>query len=167
MPRSCSVCSDSRRALVDQALVGGVAVDEISRRYPPLSATSIRRHRAEHIPQAVAKAAEEEEVRQGLDVLGQLKAINSATFRILHEARNTGDPNTALRAIDRIQKQIELQAKLLGDLDERASINVLVTSPQWVETRGALITALKPFPEARQAVVAKLLELEATNESRG
>ena len=155
MPRSCSVCADSRRADIDKALVGGVAVDEISRRYPPLSATAIRRHRSVHIPKAVAKAAEDEDVRQGLDVLGQLRAINSATFRILHEARNTGDPNTALRAIDRIQKQIELQARLLGDLDDRPVVN-LTLSVEWLETRAIILHALSSHPEAKQAVVLAL-----------
>jgi len=161
MLRTCSVCADGRHAAVDQALVGGVAVDEIARRYPPLSATSLRRHRAEHIAKTVQKAQEATEIDHGLDVVKQLRAINGVTMAILSEARRSGNGELALKAIDRIERQITLQGRLIGDLDEGATnVNVLVASPEWLATRGALIAALRPFPDARAAVVAELLKLE-------
>lgn len=60
-------------------------------------------------------------------------------------------PDTALKAIDRIHKQIEL----LGELDDRPQVNVLVM-PEWLQLRGAILHALAPYPEARAAVAAHL-----------
>jgi len=96
-----------------------------------------------------------EETRQALDVLQQLKTINAAALTVLRDARTAGDGDLALKAIDRIHRQVELQAKLLGDLDERPVVNVLVT-PEWQQLRGQLVAALAPFPEARVAVAAVL-----------
>ena len=45
---------------------------------------------------------------------------------------------------------IELLAKLTGELDERAQVNI-VLSPQWLTIRLAILEALEPFPGARMA----------------
>jgi hypothetical protein len=106
----------------------------------------------------VARAQEAADVREALDVIAQLKAINSATFKVLVEARETGRPSLALAAIDRVQRQIELQAKLLGELDERPVVNLLL-APEWRTTRTMLLEALEPYIEARAAVAARLRAL--------
>src|SRR3954453_21307670 len=62
---------------------------------------------------------------------------------------------------------LELLAKLLGELDERPQVNLLL-APEWRTVRGALLAALAGFPEARAAVARQLLALEAGDEpSRG
>jgi hypothetical protein len=48
--------------------------------------------------------------------------INAACNLMLTEALQRRDDDTALRACDRLLKQIELQAKLLGDLSEAPQI---------------------------------------------
>ena len=100
----------------------------------------------------VARVRHEEEHDIALDVVEQLKAINSASLAILEEARDAGELGLALKAIDRIHRQVELQAKLLGELDERAAVNVTL-SPQWLELRAVIVGALETHPEARKAVL--------------
>ena len=98
-------------------------------------------------------------VQSGLDVVAQRRAINGAALSILKAARDNKDHDLALRAIDRVHKQIELQAKLLGDLDERPQVH-LHLSPAWIEVRTVIISALSSYPEARAAVAAALLEVQ-------
>jgi len=159
MPQVCTVCTHAERRAIDRELVTGHLVNRRIASQHHLVETSIRRHAANHLPAALVKAAEAEDVRHALDVLGQLKAINGASLAILSEARQQRDPATALRAIDRIQRQIELQAKLLGELDDRPQVTLLVM-PEWVTVRGALLEALLPFPEARAAAAQRLVALE-------
>jgi len=121
---------------------------------------AVQRHKDEHLPVVLVKAHEQEDVRQALDVVGQLKAINQATLQVLNQARQQGDGELALKAVDRVQKQIELQAKLLGELDERPQVNVLAL-PEWAQVRVILLSALEPHPEARTAVAARLMALDA------
>ncbi len=160
MPRTCSVCTDARRAEVDQALVSGVAVDEIARRYPPLSATSIRRHRAEHVSQTLAKAHEAKEVTRGDDLLEQVRQLRGKAVSLLLKAEAAGDYRTALAGIREARACLELLLEVEGELNRVTNVNVLIASPDWRATRGALLTALRPHPEARAAVVAELLKLE-------
>ena len=54
-----------------------------------------------------------------------------------------------------MQKQIELQAKLLGELQNGQTVNVLV-APEWVSLRATILVALVQFPDAREAVVEAL-----------
>jgi len=154
MPRVCTVCAHPERAIIDAALVAGTPNRRIATQHG-LSEAAVRRHAAEHLPASLVTAAGEEATRQALDVLAQLKQINASSVAILAEARRAKDGDLALKAVDRIHKQIELQAKLLGDLDERPVVNVLVT-PEWQQLRGQLVAALQPFPEARVAVAAVL-----------
>ena len=151
MPRSCLICQHPDRESIDKALARQTSNRELARVYS-LSEASIRRHKANHLPARVARAQEAEDVREALDVVRQLKAINAASLHILKEAREQGRQGTALAAIDRIHKQIELQAKLLGELDDRPQVNILV-SPQWLELRATIVTALERHPQARESVL--------------
>lgn len=147
---------------MDAALVAGVSNRVVARQYR-VSHDALQRHAAsKHISEVVSKSQEATEEAQALDVVRQLKAINGATLAILQEARQRRDAGTALKAIDRIQKQIELQARLLGDLDERPQVNILI-APEWLAVRSALLAALLPYGEARSAVASALLSLEASH----
>ncbi len=154
MPRSCTVCSHPQRKDIDRQLVGGASNRSLASVYD-VSEAAVRRHGANHLPATVAKAQEKEDVREALDVIKQLKAINAASLNILKEAREQGKQGTALAAIDRIHKQIELQAKLLGELDDRPQVNILISS-EWLELRTTIITALEPHPQARESVLRAL-----------
>ena len=155
MPRVCTVCASPDRAAIDKALVAGEPVRSVASRYGTLGRMAVQRHKEEHLPTALVAAAGEEAVKQALDVVQQLKAINGASMAILVEARRAQDGELALKAVDRIQRQIELQAKLLGELDERPQVNVLVM-PEWLALRARVLAALAAFPEARIAVAEAL-----------
>ncbi len=154
MPRSCTICIHPQRHQIEKALVAGGSLRDIAGRYG-LAKSAVERHKGGHLPVTLVQAREAEEVRHALDVVKQLQAINGASMTVLAEARAAKDGDLALKAIDRIFRQIELQAKLLGDLDERPVVNVLVT-PEWQALRGQIVAALGPFPEARVAVAAVL-----------
>jgi hypothetical protein len=107
-------------------------------------------------PKAVAES--KPDAQQGLDALQQLRAINGACLEVLRQARTGGQPRILLQAVDRIGRQIELQAKLLGQINENATINVAIL-PEWQGLRQRVLDALRPHPAARLAVVEALKEL--------
>ena len=72
-----------------------------------------------------------------------------------------GDFRTELAGIGQARACLELLAKLLGELDERPQVNV-VLSAEWISVRAVLLSALAPFPDARAAVAARLQALEAS-----
>ncbi len=161
MPRVCTVCTHAQRQAIAQALVAGELIPRISALYS-VSRFAIDRHKEAHLPATLVKAQAAEDVGHAIDIVKQLKTINQATLSVLKEARDRGNHDMQLKAIDRVQKQIELQAKLLGELDERPQINVLL-APEWLAVRAALFIALAPYPDARAAVAARLVALEGSH----
>jgi hypothetical protein len=105
----------------------------------------------------MVKAQEQADVRHAIDVVTQLKAINGATLAILKEARDDKNGDLALKAVDRIQRQLELQSKLLGELNDGTTINITVNA-EWLELRSLIVQAVQPYPEAREAVLEALSE---------
>ncbi len=154
MSRQCLVCRHKDLRTIDRELAAGKSLRDLSALFR-VSEDSLARHRDAHIPPVVARAQEAEDITHGLDVVKQLKAINGVTMQILSEARKQKNPDIALKAIDRIERQITLQAKLLGDIDERPVVNILI-SDEWLHVRGLIIAALGSYPEAKQAVVGAL-----------
>ncbi len=159
MPRVCTVCAHGERSVIEQEIAVGTSAQKISALFR-VSPDAVQRHKAEHLRPTLIETRKADDDERALDVIKQLRAINGASLRILHEAQQGQDPQTALKAVDRIQRQIELQAKLLGQLDERPQVN-LVISPEWVQVRTTILTVLSPYPEARVAVAGALASLDA------
>ena len=165
MPRVCTVCSHPEHDAINAALVGTASIRDIAALYR-VSPDALSRHKADHLPLTIAKAEATRQVEQargvvaeGLDVVAQLRAINGVTLHVLKEARDRHDGELALKAVDRVQRQIELQAKLLGDLDERPHVNIHL-SAEWIRIQTVLFSVLAPYPEVGAKVARALQEIE-------
>ena len=155
MPRSCTICEHPDREAIDRALVGDSSNLSVSSLFG-VSESAVRRHKANHLPAKLVMAQAAEEVAQADDLLGQMQGLQRRTLAVLEAAESTNQHRTALSAIREARSNLELLAKLLGELDERPQVNVLI-SPT-VQT--AIIAALGPYPEARLAVADALEGLE-------
>ncbi len=158
MSRSCTVCCHDQRGAIEQEIAATTSARKISALFR-VSPDAVQRHKAEHLPKTLTDARKADDDERALDVVKQLRVINGVSLQILNEARQGKDPQTALKAVDRIHRQIELQAKLLGQLDDRPQVNVVV-SPEWAAIRATVLVALRPYPEARVAVVERLAALD-------
>jgi hypothetical protein len=72
MPRVCKICVHADREAIDRALVAGAAIRGLSALYR-VSEDSIARHKATHIPEALAKSQEAKAEAHALDVMGELR----------------------------------------------------------------------------------------------
>lgn len=162
MAPKCSICIHPKRVEIDrQLLAESASLRDMAGQFD-VSRTALGRHRKAHLSDRMAEVAErntDADVRTAIDVRGQLKTINGVTLGILKRARDAGDGSLALQAIDRVQKQIELQARLIDLLKDGTTVNVVV-SPQWIELRTLIISSLKGHPDARQAVTGALQSIE-------
>src|SRR6266571_2746428 len=142
MPRTCLVCTHEKRSDIEAALASGISNRSIALQYG-MSHMAVQRHASEHIAQAIKQSHEAKQEAQALDVVKQLQTINSVTLAILKEARDEKRNGMALFAIDRVQKQLELQAKLLGDINDAPQVNIILT-PEWRSIRTTIVQALVP-----------------------
>jgi hypothetical protein len=101
----------------------------------------------------MAQAAEE--VAQADDLLEQVRALQGRALAILGKAESVEDLRTAVGAIREARSNLELLAKLLGELDERPVVNLDVC-PEWFELRAVIVGALESHPAAHGAVLRAL-----------
>jgi len=150
VPRTCTICTHPRRDAIDLALLAGESFRNIAERFGT-SATALHRHK-DHLPGQLAKAHEAAEVVKADTLLDRLKELNTETRAILKETRAGGNHDLALKAIARVEKQLELEAKLLGELQPEGMTIKVYSTPEWLTLRAVVIHALQPYPEAAQAV---------------
>ena len=129
MPQICTICRHEKRDDIDRALLDGESFRNIARR-TATSATALCRHKTQHIPRSLALAKETVEELQAGTLFERLRSVGRVTEEILREARGAKNHTIALQAIGRIERQLELEARLLGELDDsaRVAIGIQVSS---------------------------------------
>jgi hypothetical protein len=161
--RTCTVCIHEARSAIDEALVAGQSSYELAARYSSLSRAAIERHeRNRHITAKLAMAQAAEEVAQADYLLEQVRDLQSRALAILGKAESAGDLRTALGAIREARGNLEFLAKLLGELNEQPVVN-LYLSPEWLELRALIVSALEPHRDALSDI---LLALERAENGR-
>lgn len=155
MPRTCTVCAHPQRDAIDLALLAGEPYRHIAARWK-LSTGALQRHR-DHLPGTLAKAHEAAEAVSAGTLLDRLKELNLETRDILKETREGKNHDLALKAIARVEKQLELEAKLIGELRDGPTVNIYA-APEWVALRAVVLQALAPYPDAARAVAGALSE---------
>jgi hypothetical protein len=162
MAGRCRCCAHPDRAALDEALVTGVPLREIERRWQ-VSKDSASRHK-QHVSPALAAVIEERRSMAGpVSAMSRLEDLYSRASRILDAAEAEGKASLSLQAMDRLQKLVETLARITGELDERPTVQVLnvAASAEWLTMRQAMLEALGPYPDAAHAVSARLLMIEA------
>ena len=158
---SCTVCSHPDREAVDQAIVLGRSNRAVARQYG-LSKDSVARHRASHVSSALRAVASEREQAGARSALDRLEELFDAASRILNAAQAEGKAALSLQAVRELRGLTEVIARVTGELDDRAQVNVVnvSTSPEWLATRAAMLEVLQGYPDAAQAVAARLVAIE-------
>jgi len=159
MARKCSVCKHSKREEIDQAIVDGVSYRAISRQYG-VGRDAVRRHALHHLPQTLAKAHEAAEAVRADDLLARARTYQAKAEHLLLKAEADGDYNTALRGIKEARACLELLARMRAELEAQREAEVITIDQieGWDEIQEEILEALKPYPEAREAVRKALLE---------
>jgi hypothetical protein len=154
MPRRCTICHHEERDEIDRLLSGGGAISAIGAEWG-VSTDALKRHKANHLlPEMRERLAEDPDLRD-VDVLAEMKNLYHRMHNHLERVEET-DNWQAIKAFhSEARADLELLAKLIGQLDERPQVN-LVVSPEWLELRAVIVAALEPYSEARGAVLRAL-----------
>lgn len=149
MPRICAVCNYPGREEIDRLLVEGEPYRSIAKQFT-LSEAAVYRHKG-HLNGALTKAKEAEAVSHADNLLDQVKDLQAKALSILSQAEAKEDYRAATGAIREARGCLELLAKLLGELNDRPQVNILI-SPEWTQLRTLILEALEPYPQARVAI---------------
>lgn len=156
---SCTVCHHSRRDEFDRAMASGAMTQAAVAREIGCHRSIVHRHEKNHVLPEVRRQIVVDPVLSSIDVLAEIRDLFTRMKRHLARAEAT-DNWQAIRALhSEARMDLETLAKLTGKLSDGPTINVVI-SPQWVEIRTSIISALEDHPEARIAVAEALAPLE-------
>ena len=159
MPPTCTVCRHADRHAVDRELLASVPFRNIAARFG-LSTGALQRHHREHLASDLVRAKDAEDLANADALLQEVRRLHQHAAGILADAEANGDGRLALSAIREARTTLELLAKLLGEIDSAPKVSISMTN-DWAAVRGALLEALAPYPDARQAAAARLAGLGA------
>ena len=100
---------------------------------------------------------------EGEGILSQLVAQRARLQGHIEQASELGDPRLAIMAEARITANLELVAKLLGQLIQRheTTHTSILLSPDYIRLRQVLVETLRPYPEIAAKVAAALHAVES------
>jgi len=137
----CTICAHPQRGEAEQAIAGGESVRSVAKRLA-LSYQSLDRHQRNCARQAIAKAVETRQVASGAAIVDRMEDLQSQTLELVHEARHgrviqmpdpkepgktkplfiPPDPTEARLAISTGRKNLELIARLRGELQPKEDV---------------------------------------------
>lgn len=74
----------------------------------------------------------------------------------LVETKHADPRELVLKTAARLQAQVELLAKLIGELQQEGRTVNITLSAEWIELRTIMLQVLAPYPDARLAVARAL-----------
>jgi heme oxygenase len=154
MALRCSICVHDKRDAIDQDIIAQRTLRDIAGHYD-VSKSALDRH-VDHIGQLMRAVGEQSTLDRRERLFGHLAQLQATTRHILETAMRTQNLETALRAVARLEKQLELEARLTGDLNEQGDAN----ASQWREFRSIITSVLNKHPQAHEAVITALKEME-------
>jgi hypothetical protein len=117
---TCSICRHEQRSQIDAALIRSDSLRNIAKQFGT-SATALHRHKAEHIAEQLSKSKELSDIAAASFLVKELRELTRKTGEVLTRALREKNGDLALKAISRLEKQLELKARLLGELEEKDS----------------------------------------------
>ena len=161
-PWLCQVCQHPQVDEINRALLQPKAsTRKLSLIFGP-HYKAIERHRASHLPKAIAEYAAQQatavfeaEISETTTLNERTEALMARAQQIMEAAEKRKDYGSALKGIREMRACLELLAKLAGEIDQGATVNVF-NMPSWITLQTGIIMALEPYPEARAAVLRAL-----------
>lgn len=154
----CTVCTHADKNLINERIVSGFSVRKIAEEFN-LDRMAVQRHRENHLPRELLKSKQLQEMEQADLLLSRVEGLYDKAMNIMEKAEQNGKYQPAVSAIKEARSNLELIARLIGELKTGTHIN-LTYSPQWVSLRQVLIQTLEPYPEIKGQVVEALEEAE-------
>jgi hypothetical protein len=161
MSKPCSICTHPARENIDSAIIRRVPYRAISIRYS-VSKDALSRHLNGHLADYVKQALSEYGTSKGIKVLAKLGNMVDRLENFLDKAEAAEDGGEFRANAAELRKQLELIAKLQGELAQEGATNVniaLVEHPDYRRLEDVLARALEPYPAARYAVADALGEV--------
>ena len=174
----CQGCNHLERVRIERLLAAGASIKGAARKFA-IDYHALRRHwrnhvsaeaRAAHIAGAGATKDQLEEIvaDESLALIDHYRIVRGALYKGFGAASELGDGNSLALLAGRLHENFRDCGRLTGELQRGPLLNIqnnVLINPDYVRTIARIVSAVAPFPEARDAVIAALRDLDATSAS--
>ena len=103
---------------------------------------------------------------ESLAIIDHYRIVRGGLYKGFGAASEIGDGTTLALLAGRLHENLRDCGRLTGELQQGPLLNVqnnLLVSPDYSNAIARIVRAVAPYPEAREAVIAALRDLDATS----
>src|SRR5438477_10886774 len=171
----CQGCNHLERVRIERLLAAGASIKGAARKFA-IDYHALRRHWRNHVSEE-ARAAyivgggatrdqlEEIVADETLALIDHYRIVRGALYKGFGSA---WDGNSLALLAGRLHENFRDCGRLTGELQRGPLLNIqtnVLVNPDYTKAIARIVSAVAPYPEAREAVVAALRDLDAANTS--
>src|SRR5947208_9204444 len=174
----CQGCNHLERVRIERLLAAGASIKGVARKFA-IDYHALRRHWRNHVSaearavyMAGAGAAKDRleatVADESLALIDHYRIVRGALYKGLSAASELGDGNSLALLAGRLHENFRDCGRLTGELQRGPLLSVqnnILVNPDYTRAIARIVSAVAPYPEARQAVIAALRDLDAASDS--
>ena len=163
MGRKSKIEAHPQSEEIIKRLASGEEYSDIVRDIPGLTWDDLDYYQKNKLPNIISKSKdlkaladeiEQADVHLGDTYLQLVIGLQKKALDALEQQNAKEDPKSWAMVSREARGYVELMGKALDRIREAPPAQItIINNPEWVELRTLIITALEPYPEAREAVV--------------
>lgn len=172
----CQGCNHLERMRIERLLAAGASIKGTARKFE-IDYHALRRHwinhvsaeaRAVYIAGAGATKDQLEEIvaDESLALIDHYRIVRSALYKGFSAASELGDGNSLALLAGRLHENLRDCGRLTGELQHGPLLNIqnnVLLNPDYTRAIAQIVSAVAGYPEARDAIIAALRDLDATS----
>jgi hypothetical protein len=172
----CQGCNHLERVRIERLLAAGASIKGTARKFE-IDYHALRRHwinhvsaeaRATYIAGAGATKDQLEEVvaDESLALIDHYRIVRGALYKGFGAASEVGDSNSLALLAARLHENFRDCGRLTGELQRGPLLNIqtnVLINPDYMKAIARIVSAVAPYPDAREAVIAALRDLDTAS----
>src|ERR1700750_391047 len=172
----CQGCNHLERVRIERFLAAGASIKAAARKFD-IDYHALRPHWRNHVS-AEARASyvtgagaskdqlEEIVVDESLALIDHYRIVRGKLYKGFTAAAELGDGNSLALLAGRLHENFRDCGRLTGELQHGPLLNVqnnILVNPDYTRVIARIVSAVAPYPEARDAVIAALRDLDSAS----
>jgi hypothetical protein len=172
----CQGCNHLERLRIERLLSAGASIKGTARKFE-IDYHALRRHWINHVSSearatyitgaGLAKDQLEEVVAdESLALIDHYRIVRGALYKGMSAASEVGDSNALALLSGRLHENFRDCGRLTGELQRGPLLNVqnnVLINPDYSQAITRIVSAVTPYADARDAVIAALRDLDAAS----
>ena len=174
----CQGCNHLERVRIERLLAAGASIKGTARKFA-IDHHALRRHwinhvsaeaRATYIAGAGATKDQLEEIvaDESLALIDHYRIVRGSLYKGFGVASEVGDSNSLALLAGRLHENLRDCGRLTGELQRGPLLNIqnnVLVNLDYSKAIARIVSAVAPYPEAREAVIAALRDLDGASAS--